>query len=127
MRLRNQLLGGTAIIALLFGGSDAANASIQSLSGGNASSTSPRLFAQAKVVSNKATVAKITDITNLRKGPGTHYEIVARAVAGDSYPIVGSEGDWYQIKLSSGNKAYVANWVVDTAAASNSGTSSNAG
>ncbi|WP_138756247.1 stage II sporulation protein P [Paenibacillus sinopodophylli] len=127
MRLRNQLLGGTAIVALLFSGLGAVHATGQSLSGERLTSTGLQRYAQTKAVQNKATVAKIIDITNLRKGPGINYEIVARAVAGESYPILGSEGEWYQIKLSSSSKAYVANWVVDTDATDSGKDSSNNG
>ena len=53
--------------------------------------------------------------TNVRSGPSTSSAIVKRAGKGESYPIVSVKGDWYEIKLSNGNSAYVASWVVQTA------------
>lgn len=43
--------------------------------------------------------AQVTDEANLRSGPGTDYEIVGRADAGQEVTIVGvsTAGDWYQL------------------------------
>jgi len=60
------------------------------------------------------TVVKIVDITNLRSGPGLDFEIVGKALPGESYPIAGIDGDWYHVPLPDGNNAYVAKWVVIT-------------
>ncbi|OBZ17133.1 MULTISPECIES: stage II sporulation protein P [Bacillales] len=123
MKLRNQILGGTIILSLLSGGSVSAYASIQNLSTGK---TGAQTYAQNHSAQNKETIAKIVDITNLRKGPGLEYEVVAKAKAGATYPIVGSKGEWYKVSLSSGGTAYVANWVVETIE-SNSSQSANNG
>lgn len=61
-------------------------------------------------------VVNIVDVTNLRSGPGLEFEVVGKAMPGDSFPIVGFEGDWHQVSLDSGNTAYVASWVVETEA-----------
>ncbi|MBP1995407.1 stage II sporulation protein P [Paenibacillus eucommiae] len=114
MRLHNKLIGGTAIFVLLSGGANAAYASVQSVTTEKTISTSVEQVEQSKSISSKATVANIVDITNLRKGPGLNFEIVAKAKAGESYPIVGFKGEWYQLSLKSGGTAYVANWVVKT-------------
>lgn len=50
--------------------------------------------------------------TNVRKGPGTEYEIIRRLNAGEKHPILGTEGDWFQIRLSDGTAGYVAGWLV---------------
>lgn len=50
--------------------------------------------------------------TNLRGNPTTDSDVVTRANAGDTYPIVGTEGDWYKVAVSGGNTAYVADWLV---------------
>nr|MBC9199326.1 stage II sporulation protein P [Paenibacillus sp. PL91] len=126
MRLRNQILGGTIILSLLFGASDSAFASIQNLSAGKKLSIGAQQYALNSSARNKETIVKIVEITNLRKGPGLEYEVVAKAKAGASYPIVGSKGEWYKVSLSSGGTAYVANWVVETVE-SNSGQSINDG
>ncbi|MFC4601054.1 stage II sporulation protein P [Cohnella hongkongensis] len=60
-------------------------------------------------------VVKIVDVTNLRSGPGLDHQIVGKAVPGVTLPIVDEEGDWYVVALPSGEQAYVANWVVETA------------
>jgi stage II sporulation protein P len=124
LRLRNQILGGTIILSLLSGGSDSAYASIENLSTGKKLSVGAQKYTSAQ---NKETIAKILDITNLRKGPGLEYDVVAKAKAGASYPIVGSKGDWYKLSLSSGGTAYVANWVVETVESNSSQSTTNNG
>ncbi|WP_144023692.1 stage II sporulation protein P [Paenibacillus sp. FSL H8-0548] len=127
MRLRNQILSGTAVFVLLSGGADAAYASIQSSSLGKSISVGAQQYVQSNSIKNKTTVANIVNTTNLRKGPGLDYDIVAKAKAGDSLPIVGTKGDWYLVSLSGSSNAYVANWVVETDVVDSSKISSNAG
>ncbi|RJS59795.1 N-acetylmuramoyl-L-alanine amidase [Bacillus sp. PK3_68] len=50
--------------------------------------------------------------TNLRSDASTSASVVARGSQGERYPIQSRVGDWYKISLSSGQKAYVASWVV---------------
>lgn len=50
--------------------------------------------------------------TNLRSDASTSASVVARSSQGERYPIQARVGDWYKISLSSGQKAYVASWVV---------------
>lgn len=52
--------------------------------------------------------------TNLRSSASTSASIVKRADKGAAYPIVGSSGKWYEVRLENGQTAYVANWVVQT-------------
>jgi len=59
-------------------------------------------------------IVKITDVTNLRKGPSTEDEIVGKAQPGQTYPILDKEGDWYRVSLGKKGTAYVAAWVVST-------------
>ncbi|WP_390620992.1 hypothetical protein [Brevibacillus massiliensis] len=40
--------------------------------------------------------------------------MVGKAKPGDSFPIVGTQGDWHQVSLPGGNTAYAASWVVKT-------------
>ncbi|MBG9789729.1 stage II sporulation protein P [Brevibacillus laterosporus] len=51
--------------------------------------------------------------TNLRSGPGTNYAVVGNVQPGQVYPIVQSEGDWYEIRLADNSTAYIASWIVD--------------
>lgn len=49
---------------------------------------------------------------NVRKGPGLSFEVLIQVQKGKSYPIIGEQGDWYQIKLGGGKTGWVANWLV---------------
>lgn len=109
MKLRHVLLGGTAAIVLLSGAGDAVYASLV-----RKESVIVAGAASAKDVWEQATVVHIVAVTNLRKGPGMNYDVVAKAQAGDSYAVEGVDGDWFKIKLAGGEQAYVANWVVKT-------------
>lgn len=72
--------------------------------------------------SNEPAVVKITDVTNLRKGPSTEDEIVGKAQPGETYPILAKVGDWYRISRGTKGTAYVAAWVVSTGGTGTSGT-----
>ncbi len=62
--------------------------------------------------SANAKVKIITNGTNLRKGPSTKENVVQKAQAGDTYPILKTEGEWFLIDIGNGKSAYVAGWVV---------------
>lgn len=66
------------------------------------------------VVSNQPTVTILNPGTNLREGPSTSTNVIGIANAGEQFPIIATEGDWYQIQLPDGRKAYVAGWIVTT-------------
>lgn len=53
-----------------------------------------------------------TDSINIRKGPGLSYPIVAKAKRGEQYSLLAEKGDWIEIQLPSGEKGWVANWLV---------------
>ncbi|WP_339213045.1 N-acetylmuramoyl-L-alanine amidase [Solibacillus sp. FSL W8-0372] len=57
-------------------------------------------------------VTVIYNGTNLRESASTSSNVVTRADAGNTYPIIDNEGDWYKIALNEERTAYVANWVV---------------
>ena len=66
--------------------------------------------------STKENLGSITIIyngTNLRTDATTTAEVVERVDAGETYPIIGSKGDFYEIQLDK-QTAFVANWVVST-------------
>lgn len=50
--------------------------------------------------------------TNIRKEAKTSSEVVLRANAGERFDIVAEVNEWYELKLASGETAFVANWVV---------------
>ncbi len=52
--------------------------------------------------------------TNIREPATTSSQIATRADAGEKFPIVKQDGDWYEISLPTGESAFVAKWVVST-------------
>lgn len=75
------------------------------------------LSSQSKKASDEPvteTVTILSDGTNIREQATTSSQILARADAGEKFPIVQRDGDWYEISLPSGQSAFVAKWVVST-------------
>lgn len=64
--------------------------------------------------SSAKTVTLLYNGTNLRNGPSTSYQVIARGNKGDQFDVIGEEGRWYKIKLTDGKEAYVAGWIVTT-------------
>lgn len=60
------------------------------------------------------TVTVLGSDTNIRSGPGTDTAILGRVQTGDKLTLVAKSGDWYQIKLASGQLGYIASWLVTT-------------
>lgn len=50
--------------------------------------------------------------TNLREEPSTSSNIVVHANAGETFKILATENDWYQVDVGNNTSAYVADWVV---------------
>ena len=76
--------------------------------------TEPLTSTTTTALSVTGTVASGSDRLNVRSGPGTAYGIVAKALPGESYPVVGrsSDGAWLQITLGeTGDLATSAGWV----------------
>ena len=63
---------------------------------------------------DKQFVQIIYNGTNIRKTPSTNATVVKRASSGESYEIISTSNDWYEIKVKN-EKAFVANWVVKLA------------
>lgn len=57
-------------------------------------------------------ITTIHDGTILRSKPNTGSDIVGQVNAGETFHVLGMEGDWYSIKLKNGKTAYVAGWIV---------------
>ena len=72
--------------------------------------TSPQ---QPYPIGYQVTVRTGSSVVNLRSGPGLTYPAVGRLYQGESREILAVDGEWYQVQLPSGQKAWVANWVVD--------------
>jgi SpoIID/LytB domain protein len=56
------------------------------------------------------------DVVNLRSGPGTGYAVVGRVVKGQQLAVLERRGDWCRVRLSSGQVAWIAGWLVKKAA-----------
>ncbi|WP_172369068.1 SH3 domain-containing protein [Sporosarcina jiandibaonis] len=54
----------------------------------------------------------LSDGTNLRRNATTSSEVIMRANAGNQFPIISETQDWYEVRLPSGETAFVAAWVV---------------
>lgn len=59
-------------------------------------------------------VTVLTNGTNIRSSATTSSSIVTRANAGEKFSVIGEDGDWYNVSLSSGETAFIAKWVVST-------------
>ncbi|OEH84577.1 hypothetical protein BHU72_08740 [Desulfuribacillus stibiiarsenatis] len=49
---------------------------------------------------------------NIRSGPGTSYNILMSVNQGDTFTIINTHGDWFEIALADSKKGFVAGWVV---------------
>nr|WP_202622369.1 N-acetylmuramoyl-L-alanine amidase [Heyndrickxia coagulans] len=54
----------------------------------------------------------------IRSGPGVSYPITGKAAENDTYTVLQKDGDWFQIRLPSGNTGWIADWLVETAISS---------
>lgn len=50
----------------------------------------------------------------IRSGPGVSYPITGKAAKNDTYTVLQKDGDWFQIRLPSGNTGWIADWLVET-------------
>lgn len=79
----------------------------QSSGAGNTSNTTPNTAVR------RVSVKAENSYVNLRTGPGTGYAIAGKLMQGDTATVIGTDGDWYKVRLNSGTEAWVANWVVN--------------
>lgn len=61
-------------------------------------------FADTAVVS--------ANILNVRSGPGTGYSIITQVGSGNRLTVLEKSGDWYCVSLSTGQKGWLAGWLV---------------
>lgn len=53
------------------------------------------------------------DVANVRSGPNIDSSVIAQIKYGTELPILGSDNDWYKVKLPDGREGYVAaGWIV---------------
>ncbi|WP_335869246.1 SH3 domain-containing protein [Bacillus sp. 2205SS5-2] len=67
---------------------------------------------------SKGNVQIIYNGTNIRAGASVNKPVIKRVFAGEEFPILQKEGDWFKISLADGKIGYVAGWVVTTKTAS---------
>jgi len=78
---------------------------------------------QQATASNKNTATKIKQATitatsvNVRSGPGTSYEIVARVNQGQNFTVKEVNGQWLKISLPGGQAGWIANWLASVSEA----------
>lgn len=48
---------------------------------------------------------------NVRSGPATSYPVITRVNAGETFDIIGEEGQWYKISLGA-QEGWIAGWLV---------------
>ena len=58
-------------------------------------------------------VTTLYDGTILRSKPDTSSDIIGQVKAGETFSVLGMEGDWYSIETKNGKTAYVAGWIVN--------------
>jgi N-acetylmuramoyl-L-alanine amidase len=61
---------------------------------------------------SQPTITILNAGTNLRSGPGLDFGVVSRVDQGDTFAVIGTEGEWFQIVLDDGKTAFVAGWIV---------------
>ncbi|RXT14760.1 SH3 domain-containing protein [Ammoniphilus sp. CFH 90114] len=62
--------------------------------------------------SEEPTIKILNPGTNLRSGPSTSSGVVKVADVGETYQVLGVEGDWYRVQITSNEVGYVAGWIV---------------
>ena len=78
----------------------------------------PWMIPETVAVAANQSITVVTDDLNVRSGPSLNNEIITTLNKGDLYPVLTTEGDWIQINLSSGQKGWVANYLVSATAES---------
>lgn len=71
------------------------------------------------------TISIRTEGTRIRTGPSTNEKVVMTATKGQNFSYLGTEGDWYHVKADNGTEGYVANWLVDLSASSETAPTAN--
>ncbi|MEG3071484.1 MAG: SH3 domain-containing protein [Candidatus Syntrophopropionicum ammoniitolerans] len=64
-----------------------------------------------KAFADTAVVA--TDVLNVRAGPGANHNMVTQVGRSERFTVVDKSGDWYCVTLNSGQKGWLAGWLVN--------------
>ncbi|MCR4440633.1 MAG: stalk domain-containing protein [Peptococcaceae bacterium] len=92
---------------------DGANQLITITRGDSGSTSAGDAAAQPYPVGFKVRIKSEHSYVNLRTGPSTSYQLAGKLLPGQLATIVETNSDWYKIRLSTGQEAWVASWVVD--------------
>ncbi|MBG9445312.1 hypothetical protein ABE66_11665 [Cytobacillus firmus] len=65
-----------------------------------------------EAVTVKETRITLKENSNIRKGPGTNFGVIALEKAGTSLVKTGESKDWIKVKTSKGKEGWVAGWLV---------------
>lgn len=64
-------------------------------------------------IADETEIVRINSATvNMRGGPGTQFDVVRQAKLGDVFLVTSIQGDWYEVALDGGKKA----WIIKSAA-----------
>ncbi len=76
---------------------------------------------EISVVESKAILPRINanTIVNVRKGPGTNYDVLGQILPENSYQAVSREGDWWEIEIGGSENG----WIIDEFVAKTADTS----
>lgn len=58
------------------------------------------------------TAVMAANAVNIRNGPGTNYGIITQVDLNERLPVLDKSGDWYNVQLASGDRGWVAGWLV---------------
>ncbi|MBS4199777.1 N-acetylmuramoyl-L-alanine amidase [Bacillus sp. FJAT-49732] len=57
------------------------------------------------------TIVITGDMVNVREKPGATYTIITQIRKGETYEVKNQKDGWYEIKLPSGKRGWIANWL----------------
>lgn len=80
---------------------------------GTESSSNDVVVSSNYPVGYKAQAKTGNSFVNVRSGADTSYSQVTKVYSGETMNILAVQGDWYKVRLNSGQEGYVASWVVD--------------
>lgn len=63
------------------------------------------------IKANTASIKITEDVVNVREQPGTSYPVITQIRKGETYQVENHQDGWYEIKLSTGQNGWVADWL----------------
>ncbi len=53
-----------------------------------------------------------SSVVNVRSGPDISFPLVTQVRSGQFLPVIGEQGDWYQVQMAEGKTGWIAGWLV---------------